>query len=621
MKRVIAAITLLFPMAVLAAAPAVIPQPVSLELRTGSYALTKNSRVIVGDAAAELGFTADYLAGRLAPGLGVRPEVLRQGGSRGIRLALLEAPEPALGEEGYRLTVTARGIEVAANRPAGCFYGAQTLLQLLPPEIESGAPAEKATWQVPCVVVEDHPRFHWRGLLLDVSRHFFTATEVKAYLDQMARYKLNVLQLHLTDDQGWRPEIARDPKLTEIGAWRVPRVGHWWQFDPPQPGEAATYGGFYRREEIRELVAYARDRFVTIVPEIDVPGHSLALLAVHPEISCLGGSFQVNPGSKFYGQIENSVCPGKERTFEVLERVFSEVAEMFPGEYLHMGGDEAFKGFWRRCPDCQARMKSAGLKNAEELQSYFVKRIEKLLNAKGKRLIGWDEILEGGLAPQATVMSWRGVDGGIAAAKAGHDVVMTPSPYYYLDLYQGDPVVEPSTYSMARLKTTYGFEPVPAGIDPQRILGVQGNVWSESIPTLRHAEYMTWPRGFAIAETGWSPPSAKDWNDFARRVEQHFRRFEAADWNCAHSVYDVIFSPRRSADGSLEIVLGTEIEDLEIRYTFAGPDPDAHYPRYEKPLRVPKNAAELRVVTCRNGRKMGRQINMPIAELEKRARK
>ena len=620
MNPSLSALALCLPLAALASPP-IIPRPVALETRPGNFVLTRNSRVIVAGTARELSSTAQYLAAHLAPGLGVQPESLLARGSRGIRLSVLKAPEPGLGDEGYRLTVSAKGIELAANRPAGCFYAAQTLLQLLPPQVESRAPSTNSLWQVPCLVIEDHPRFHWRGLLLDVSRHYFTPAEVMAYIDQMARYKLNVLQLHLTDDQGWRLAIAGEPKLTDIGAWRVPRVGQWWQLEPPQPGEAATDGGFYRREDIQAMVAHARDRFVTIVPEVDVPGHSMALLAAHPEISCLGGAFQVNPGSKFYGQIENAVCPGKEQTYAVLERVFGEVAARFPGEYVHMGGDEAFKGFWSRCPDCQARMKKEGLKNVEELQSYFVKRIEKMLNAKGKRLIGWDEILEGGLAPNATVMSWRGVGGGIAAAKAGHDVVMTPSPYYYLDLYQGDPLVEPNTYSLARLKTTYGFEPLAPGMDPRRLLGVQGNVWSESIPTLRHAQYMTWPRGFAIAETGWSAGSAKDWNDFAGRVEHHFQRFAAADWNCARSVYDPIISARRNAEGGLEITLETELEGLDIHYTFAGPEPDAHYPRYEKPLRVPKNAADLRVVTCRNGVSVGRQIRVPIAELEQRAKK
>ncbi len=603
------------------AALRIIPQPVSVVTAGGSFALGNELAVSVTPASAEAAGVARQLAERLGSATGRRVDVRPADGAGGaIRLAIRADREAAIGDEGYRLEVAAGGVTLAANSPAGLFYGMQTLLQLLPPEAESAAGGRTRTYALPCVTIVDYPRFAWRGLLLDVSRHFFTKEEVKRYLDEMARYKFNVFHWHLTDDQGWRIEIKKYPKLTEVGAWRVPRQGIWWSFAPPQPGEKATEGGFYSQDDIREVVAYARERFINILPEVDIPGHSMAALAAHPELSCTGGPFTVNPGSKFYGSIENSLCAGQEATYRFIDDVSGELAALFPFRYFHMGGDEAFHGFWSKCPRCQAARKEHSLANNEELQSHFVRRVEKILEGHGKKLLGWDEILMGGLSPNATVMSWRGVQGGISAAKQNHDVVMTPSPHYYLDLYQGDPLVEPNTYSLSTLKMVYELEPVPAGVDPARILGVQGNLWTESVPTYRHAQYMTWPRGFALAETAWSPAALKNWTNFTARVERHFERFQAANWNYAPALFDARVQVARDADGSLRIALATELANVDIHYTFTIANPDAHYPRYAAPLKVPPGASELRVVTSRNGRLLGRQINFPIAELEKRAK-
>jgi hexosaminidase len=589
--------------------PALIPQPATLRLSRKVFDLATPLAVTTNSTRSELTFTTTWLQHELNRVCGT-PAKRRTHGT--VAIEWMPEPDAVLGAEGYRLTVAEHGVTIAANTPAGCFYGAQTLLQLLP-----ATPTD--TVSLPGMTITDYPRFAWRGLMLDVSRHFFTVDEVKAYIDQLARYKMNVFHWHLTDDQGWRLPVAKQPRLTEVGAWRVPRLGNWWQFEPPQPGEKSTYGGFYTPEQIKEVVAYARERFVTVVPEVDVPGHSMAALAAYPELSCLGGPFQVNPGCTFYGEIENALCPGKEATYAFLENVFAAVAELFPGTYIHMGGDEAFKGFWQKCPDCQALMAREHLANADELQSYFVKRVEKIIERHGKRLIGWDEILEGGLAPNATVMSWRGIAGGVAAAKAQHDVVMSPAPFYYLDLYQGDPVIEPMTYALARLKTAYEFEPVPADVDPKRILGVQGNLWTEAVVEFRHAQYMTWPRGWAIAETGWSPSAAKNWPDFARRTEEHMTRSEALGVNVARSMFDPIITTGKDAAGTLTIEMATEIEGLTIHYTFSGANPDGHYPHYHEPLTVPKNAATLKVITCRDGNIVGRHMTVPLAELEKRA--
>ena len=327
----------------------------------------------------------------------------------------------------------------------------------------------------------------------------------------------------------------------------------------------------------------------------------------------------VNVGNKFYGEDENTLCIGKEETFEFMDKVLTEVAALFPDEYIHIGGDECFKGFWHKCPRCQARMKAEKLKNENELQSYFIHRMESLLKEKGKKLIGWDEISEGGLAPDATVMSWRGMEGGIQAAKAGHHVIMTPAEHCYIDLWQGEPSVEPDTYSMCRLKDSYSFNPVPEGVPAEMILGGQGNLWAESVPTFRHAEYMAWPRGWALAEVLWTGPEQTNWDKFWPRVEQHFVRANAAQINYARSMYNAIITPSYTADGTLEIKLETELGNLDIYYTFDNTDPDAFTPKYSEPLRVPKDATWLRVVTYREGKPIGKVITLPITELEKRA--
>ena len=427
----------------------------------------------------------------------------------------------------------------------------------------------------------------------------------------MVKYKFNVLHLHLSDDQGWRIEIKKYPELTDVGAWRVPRQGTWWTFDPPKPGEKANQGGFYTQDDIRDIVKYAADRQVTILPEIDIPGHSLAMIAAFPELSNTGIHYPVNPGSKFYTIEDNTLDPSNERVYEMLDNIFTEIAELFPSEYIHIGGDECYKGFWRNNPNCQALMRKKGLKNEKELQSYFIKRIEKMLMAKGKKLIGWDEILEGGLAPEATVMSWRGMGGGIKAAEMGHKVVMTPTQHCYLDLFQGDPVIEPQTYSMLRLRDCYNFEPVPEGVDPQLVLGGQGNLWTESVVTLRHAEYMTWPRSLALAEVLWSSADLRDWNGFIPRMEEHFVRFDLADVKYARSAFDPIITITPE-HGKHFVEIETEIEGLDIFYSFDESYPDLFYPKYEEGITFPPGAGSIRVVTYRDGDQVGREIRRTI---------
>ncbi|HKK43238.1 MAG TPA: beta-N-acetylhexosaminidase, partial [Bacteroidales bacterium] len=464
-----------------------IPKPVEMHQAEGTLDLASSSTIGYNnkDAAA----SADMLAAKInkATGYSLKAE---KGNSATIQFNLNKKADDQLGREGYTLVADTKGVTITANETAGLFYGMQTLLQLLPPQIESPSPVN-IKWTIPAVSITDYPRFGWRGLMLDVSRNFFTKDEVEQYIDQLSRYKMNTFHWHLTDDNGWRIEIKSLPKLTTVGAWRVHRVGHFGDRAAPKPGEKATDGGFYTQDDVREIIQYAKDRHVTIVPEVDVPGHSMAAIASYPELSCSKDtSTKVNPGSSFSEwfndgtfkmRIDNTLNPSDEKVYEFLDKVFTELAALFPGQYIHVGGDECYKGFWMKDPGCQALMKKENMKSPEELQSYFMKRVETILKSKGKKLIGWDEILEGGLAPEATVMSWRGIKGGIQAAKMGHDVVMTPTTYAYLDYQQGERTVEPLMYASLRMEKCYSFNPVPEGVDPKYILGGQGNLWTEQV--------------------------------------------------------------------------------------------------------------------------------------------
>ncbi|MFB0944549.1 MAG: beta-N-acetylhexosaminidase, partial [Spirosomataceae bacterium] len=378
---------------------------------------------------------------------------------------LNKSPDNQLGEEGYTLEVKNESVQILANKPAGIFNGIQTLRQLLPADYERKDMAMGIGMLMGCKIT-DYPRFQWRGLMLDVSRHFFTVEEVKEYIDMMARYKFNTLHWHLTDDNGWRIEIKSLPKLTEVGAWRVERFGKFGDRKDPQPDESATYGGFYTQEDIKEIVEYATDRNVSIMPEIDVPGHSMAMLAAYPELSVDGGKRYVNPGTKFaewYAGgtfkmlIDNTLDPSNEKVYETLDKVFTEVAALFPHEYIHIGGDEAYHGYWEADKVNQKLMKKEGLKNGHELQGYFMRRVGEIIKSKGKKVMGWDEMQEGGLSDGEAIMSWRGIEGGIEAAKLGHPVVMTPKLFTYLDYTQGDHTVEFPIYSDLSLKTAYSF--------------------------------------------------------------------------------------------------------------------------------------------------------------------
>jgi len=606
---------------------AVIPEPVKTVIKPGQFILPKYV-TIQAPLTKDVVLVTEYLKRKLTGAAGAIVTLKANSPApAAIKLTLNKKADTVLGKEGYHLSVSAKGVVISANEPAGLFYGVQTLIQLLPKEIES-AEVQHVKWVAPCVDITDYPRFGWRGLMLDVSRHFFTKEEVKQYIDQMVRYKFNLLHMHLTDDEGWRIEIKSLPRLTTVGAYNVKKVGEFGNFSAPTPDEPRTYGGFYTQEDIKELVQYGKDRFLNIMPEVDVPGHSLAAVVSYPELSCTAGAdkYQVRSGEHMmdFGSggikalVDNTLNPASEKTYEFLDKVMSEISQLFPFGYIHLGGDECAKNFWEQSADVKALMAKENLKNMEEVQSYFEKRLEKIVESKGKKFMGWDEIIEGGLGPKAAVMSWRGIQGGITASKLGHEVVMSPTTFAYLDYMQSDRVMEPHVYASLRLNKSYEFEPVPDSADAKLILGGQANLWTEQVFNFRQVEYMTWPRGFAISESVWSPKAKKNWNSFYPRVEKHFARFNEAEIKYAPSVYDPDFKPKMSTDNKLTVEMTTEIPGLDIYYSFDNSYPDRFYPKYTGAVEVPKDATQLKVITYRGKEPIGRMIAMPVAELKRR---
>lgn len=579
---------------------ALIPQPREIMLGESSFRFRKSTRLVVENIEQKL--IAMQFAEQLQKPTGWKLETI-VGGDEGANQVYFRT-EPMMGPEAYLLDVSPKRIEIKAAKPAGFFYAIQTLRQLLPIDIESSVKQSDIDWIVPVISISDQPAFRWRGYMLDVARHFFPKEDVLKMIDNMALHKLNTLHLHLTDDQGWRLEIKKYPKLTEVGAWRVDHEDKHWNARPKQQeGEKATYGGFYTQQDIQEMIAYAQKRFITIVPEIEMPAHVTAALAAYPQHSCTGGPFTVLPGGVW--PITDIYCAGKDSTFLFLEDVLTEVIDLFPSKYIHIGGDEATKTEWEKCPRCRQRMRMEGLQNVGELQSYFIQRIEKFVNSKGRILLGWDEIIEGGLPAQATVMSWRGFQGGIEAANQGHDVVMTPTDYCYIDYYQGPKDQEPLAIGgYLPLSKVYHFNPVPEGISAEaarHILGGQANLWTEYIDNLKHAEYMTFPRLAAMAEVLWSPKEVRSWEDFSRRLQQFMNRYDKAGINYAKSAYKVSSTTFvNPEEKNIEVRLMSELDRAEIHYTLDGSEPSTLSSIYAEPIEINKSAV-LKATTFVNG--------------------
>lgn len=501
---------------VVAWSQAIIPQPIKSETRPGVFLLDSLCVLKFDFENLELARIAGFFGDYLQELYGFRPK----GKQAGRELIFELKSSPKLGAEGYKLSVNPERIILSANAPAGVFYAMQSLKQLLPVDYET------QVLEIQSQEIVDKPRFSWRGNMLDVSRHYFPLSFLKKYIDLLASYKINTFHWHLTDDQGWRIEIKKYPLLTEIGHWRdETMVGHYRN---GKGMDGIGYGGFYTQEQCRELVRYAAERYITIVPEIEMPGHSSAALASYPWLGCTGGPYEVK-GT--WGIHKDVYCAGKEETFRFLQDVLDEVMAIFPSRYIHVGGDECPKDAWEKCEACQQRMKEVGCTNEHELQSWFITRMDKYLSTKGRRLVGWDEILEGGLAPEATVMSWRGIKGGIVAAKQHHDVVMSPTSHMYLDYYQSqDKENEPLAIGgYLPVEKVYSYEPVPEELtadEAQHILGLQTNLWTEYIPNTRKVEYMLLPRLQAEAEVAWTPAEKKDLEDFLQRLLIDYKRLD-----------------------------------------------------------------------------------------------
>ena len=576
----------------------IVPKPVSVKLKEGSFQINEQTTILVAERDVDLKNVAILFSEqiRLAGGPFLRVRAMNEETVDGnsILLAYTRNKENQV-TEGYRLKVSPNQVLLTGNSGAGLFYGMQTLLQLFPPAVcKTSKPTPGKTWNIPCVDIKDYPRFPYRGMHLDVSRHFFPKEFIKRYIDLLGMYKMNVFHWHLTDDNGWRIEIKKYPKLTEVSAWRTDHEDLPWRERPAQqPGEETTYGGFYTQEDVKEIVEYAAQRYITIIPEIEMPAHTVEVLAAYPHLSCTGGPFTVPTGS--YWPNIDIFCAGNDSVFTFLEDVLTEVMTLFPSTYIHIGGDEATKTRWEECPKCQARMKTEGLNNEKELQSYFIKRMEKFINSKGKKVIGWDEILEGGLAPEATVMSWRGIEGGIAAARQGHDVIMTPTSHCYFDYYQANPEFEPVAIGgFTTLKEVYLYEPIPGELTPEEgkhILGAQGNVWTEYIPTPEHAEYMAVPRMIAIAEIDWSPKKEKSWDDFRQRLVTQFRRLENMGVNFSKGSFNVdIQTQYDKKEDQINVTLSSEQPGIPIFYTTNGDNPTASSTLYTGPFEISSNS-------------------------------
>ena len=575
----------------------VIPQPQSIVELEGTFTITKDTKICLDSQSEEMLRVVGFLNERLSQAAGFELEVVSEPDSDNFI-----AFKNAVGvPESYTINAGPDSFVVDYADGAGAFYAVQTLLQLLPVEIYAQERQKGIEWTVPCCSISDAPRFKYRGMHLDVCLHYFDFEFLKKYIDIMAAHKVNRFHWHLTEDQGWRLEIKKYPLLTEKGQWRKETV----------VGSLASgvydgipHGGYYTQEQVKELVKYAADRYVTIIPEIELPGHALAAIACYPELSC--GLEDHYETATRWGIFKQVYCP-KESTFKFLEDVFDEVFELFPSELIHIGGDECPKASWKVCPDCQALIKKLGLKDEYELQSYFVTRMEKYINSKGRQIIGWDEILQGGLAPNAKVMSWLGEEGGIKAAQQHHEVVMSPHQKYYLDYWQADPYSEPLAMSgPTTLRTMYEYEPVPEVLTDEEaryIIGVEGCVWTEYMPTPERVEYMAWPRMCAIAETGWTQ-SNKDWDGFTRRLEKHFNRLDGMDVDYCSAFFNPMIVFHKDTKHNMVVTMTVDAPDAEIHYTLDGSVPTLDSPKYDIPFSINKSQV-VSAVAYRDGKQIG----------------
>jgi len=583
----------------------IIPKPVSAVIEDGSIDLAMLKSIALMHNSDDEKMTAVYLQKLLQPINALPITNFEKNKMDQIVLSIeTESPFPA---EGYQLIIGEdNGASIKASTKAGLFYGFQTFRQLCPTELEKSI-LPKNTHINNCKII-DQPIFGYRGMHLDVSRHFFDIDFIKTYIDMIALHKMNVFHWHLTDDNGWRIQINQYPELTEKSAWRVDRRNEpWKEWSPIQPNEKATYGGFYTQDEIRNVIQYAAERSIMVIPEIEMPGHTSEVFAAYPELSCKGEFIPVNPGS--YWPNVDIFCAGNDDVFMFLENVLEEVIDLFPGPYIHIGGDEAEKTHWENCPKCQKRIKDEKLRDETELQSWFIKKIEKYILSKNKKLVGWDEILEGGLAKSATVMSWRGMKGGIESAKAGHDVIMCPTSHCYFDYYQANPETSPEAIGgYTTLKKVYSFDPVPLDLskeDEKFILGAQGNLWTEYVQTPARAQYRVLPRMTALSEVLWSGPGKHSYNNFYGRLSYLEKRFDQLEWSHAPGSFLVsIHTEKVSENKGISVQLTSEKPSETIRFTMDGSDPTIFSSEYTGAFNVNKTTI-LRAALFINGKLAG----------------
>jgi hexosaminidase len=584
----------------------VIPKPLELKSSDKTILLDKTLTININKEDSALRGVAVYLKNRFETALSNCTINIKTGKDvKGINLKLNTTADTSLGDEGYRLE-TGETTTISANTPAGVFYGVQTLFQLLPPEIFGTSPAEFKL-VLPVVEITDKPRFAYRGMHLDPCRYFFTIETTKRYLDYMAYHKLNKFHWHLTEDQGWRIEIKRYPKLTEIGSKRAGT--YVYGFDVPEnnrPFDSVPVEGYYTQQQIKEIVKYAADRFIEVIPEIEMPGHSLAALAAYPELSCNGGPFKV---LERWGVSRNVYCAGNDSVFTFLYGVIDEVVELFPSKYIHIGGDECPKDSWKECPKCQKRIKDQGLKDEKELQSWFIAKMEKYINSKGKTLIGWSEIMEGGIAPNAVLQSWLGTSAGVEAALQHHQTIMSPYQYLYFDGIYVDKAHRKSepygqVYCWTNNRKVYSFEPVPDTLSDELskyFIGAEGTMWSEYISTPQHLEYMLMPRVAALSEITWTSENNKDYKDFSNRMNEQYLRYDAMEANYRippPEAPDTVFT---SVTDSVIFINPTEV--TRIKYTTDGSDPDNTSLLYDSPVKVKPGTVIKAVCFNRSGRK------------------
>ncbi len=564
----------------------VIPEPARLTQKNGTFTINKQTQIVVIGNGEALN-----IANLLASKLNIQVQESKEGKNKANRIYFLSSSDKTLAKEGYELKVSSTQILIEANEGRGFFNALQTLYQLFPPEIYGNKEIKK-TLSIPCCEIYDYPRFAYRGMHLDVCRHFFPVSFLKKYIDLLAMHKINYFHWHLTDDQGWRIEIKQYPKLTEIGGTRKETlIGHYSD-NVVQQFDGKPYSGFYTQAEIQEVVNYAQSKYITIVPEIELPGHALAALSAYSEFSCTGGP---HDAACTWGVFEDVFCP-KEETFVFLQNIMDEVIGLFPNSpYIHIGGDECPKVRWKSCPNCQKRIQELGLKDEYGLQSYFIGRISRYLINKGKKVIAWDEALEGGLSEDVIIMSWQGEAGGIEAAKQKHQAIMTPSSYLYLNFYQGDPSNEPPAFGgFTTLERVYNYEPVPPSLTPEEqkyIIGTQANLWTEYIDSEKLVEYMVYPRASALAEVAWSKKENRNWEKFLLKLNDQFKRFDILNVNYSKSHYNLKSKTTwNQAAGRPQIALETACKICEIRYTLDGSEPNAQSALLNKPLVINKDS-------------------------------